>query len=148
MTWFCREKKDASTQVDCHDFPDRNGTLPTPVQDTNPFANMSINPYSDTEGLFPNPLLGCELMEGLQNPFLDKNEKLLLINTGETWIPLISSNPFFDYCVADASTYILNPSDDPMKNVPQSPMDYMTHCQEWVQKHREYHVKKLRSLSI
>ncbi|GBM02301.1 hypothetical protein AVEN_108838-1 [Araneus ventricosus] len=58
-----------------------------------------------------------------------------------------SSNSFYDDCVADG-TYILNPSDDPMKNVPQSPMDYKIHCQEWVQKHREYHTKKLRSFSI
>ncbi|GBM94077.1 hypothetical protein AVEN_252046-1 [Araneus ventricosus] len=52
------------------------------------------------------------------------------MSTGQSWIPLLSSNPFFDDCVADG-TYILNPSDDPMKNVPQSPMEYKIHCQEW-----------------
>ncbi|GBN87346.1 hypothetical protein AVEN_213431-1 [Araneus ventricosus] len=112
------------------------------------FSNMFIKPYSNTEGIFSNPFLGDGLMDAIKNPFLEKNEKLMLTSTGQSWIPLLSSNPFFDDCVADTSTYILNPSEDPMKNVPQSPMDYKTHCQEWVEKHREYHFKNLRSFSI
>ncbi|GBL91839.1 hypothetical protein AVEN_239752-1 [Araneus ventricosus] len=158
LPWFrSSKKKDASTQIDGTDFYVRNTIensesakekLQNTVVETNPFANMSSNPYADTDGLFPNPFLRGELMEDLQNPFLDKNEKLLLMNTGKSWIPLLSSNPFFNDCCADGSICILNPSDDPMKNVSQSPMDYNIHCQEWVQKHREYHVKKLRSFSI
>ncbi|GBL83877.1 hypothetical protein AVEN_100788-1 [Araneus ventricosus] len=149
LPWFRREKKkDASTQVNTDDFSDQNEMRKSPVMDTNPFANMSTNPYSNADGLLPNPFFGGELTEDLQNPFLNKDEKFLLMNTGESWIPLLSSNPFFHDCVADASTYILNPSDDPMKNVPQSPVDYKILCQEWVQNHRKYHVKKLRSFSI
>ncbi|GBL83917.1 hypothetical protein AVEN_100816-1 [Araneus ventricosus] len=149
LPWFRREKKkDASTQVNTDDFSDRNKMLLTPIQDTNPFSNMSINPFSNADGLFPNPFFDDEAMEDLQNPFLDKNEKLLLMNTGESWIPLLSSNPFFNDCLKNGTTSILNPSDDPIKNVPQSPMDSKILCQEWVLKHREYHVKNLRSFSI
>ncbi|GBN68816.1 hypothetical protein AVEN_136554-1 [Araneus ventricosus] len=147
--WFRREKKkDASTQVGKDDFFDRSEMLQTPVVDTNPFTNMSINPFSNADGLFPNPFLGSELMYEIKNPFLDKNEKFLLMNTGESWIPLLSSNPFFNDCLENGSISILNPFDDPLKNVPQSPMDYKIHCQEWVEKHRGYHVTNLRSFSF
>ncbi|GBN55210.1 hypothetical protein AVEN_246139-1 [Araneus ventricosus] len=158
LPWFRSvKKKDAATQADGIDFYDSNATensesanekCPNIYSVTNPFANMFINPYSNTEGLFPNPFLGDGLMDELKNPFLEKNEKLMLMSTGQSWIPLLSSNPFFDDCFADSSTYIQNPSEDPMKNVPQSRMDSKTHCQEWVEKHREYHFKHLRSFSI
>ncbi|GBO21479.1 hypothetical protein AVEN_265854-1 [Araneus ventricosus] len=147
--WFRRgEKKDVSTQVNTDNFSDRNEMLQTPVVDTNPFAKMSVNPYSKTDGLFPNPFFEDELMGDVKNPFLDKNEKLLLVNTGESWIPVLSSNPFFKDCLENGTISILNPADDPMKNVPQSPVHYKIHCKEWVEKHREYQVKKLRCFSI
>ncbi|GBN00662.1 hypothetical protein AVEN_32315-1 [Araneus ventricosus] len=147
--WFRRgKKKDASTKVNTDNFSDRNETLQTPVADTNTFANMSVNPYYKTDGLFPNPFFGGELMDEIKNPILGKSEKLLLMNIGESWIPVLSSNPFFNDCLENGSISILNPADDPMKNVPQSPMDYKIHCQKWVLKHREYQVKKLRSFSI
>ncbi|GBN27043.1 hypothetical protein AVEN_34219-1 [Araneus ventricosus] len=138
---------DASTQVNIDDFSDRTEMLQTPVQDVNPFANMSINPFFNADGVFPNPFLGDELTYDLKSPFLDKNEKLLL-NTGESWIPLLSLNPFFNDCLKNGTNSILNSSDDLMNNVPQSPMNYEIHCQEWVLKHRECHVKKLIYFSI
>ncbi|GBN19863.1 hypothetical protein AVEN_200690-1 [Araneus ventricosus] len=135
---FHLEKKDACTQVNGTDFYVRNATENSELANekwqntavaTNPFANMSINPCSNNDGLFPNPFFGGELLEDLQKPFLDKNEKLLLMNTGKSWIPLLSSSPFFNDGFEDGSICILNPSDDPMKNVPQPPMDYKIHCQ-------------------
>ncbi|GBN93636.1 hypothetical protein AVEN_40441-1 [Araneus ventricosus] len=135
LPWFHREtKKDACTQVNGTEFYVRNAIennsesanekWQNTAVETNPFANMSINPYSNTDGLFPTPFLGGELMEESQNPFVDKNEQLLLMNTGKSWIPLLPSNPFFNDCLEDGSICILNPYYDPKKNVPQSPVDY------------------------
>ncbi|GBN07437.1 hypothetical protein AVEN_215823-1 [Araneus ventricosus] len=77
LTRFRREKKkDASTQVGEDDFFDRSEKLQTPVIDTNPFANMSINPFSNAGGLFPSPFFGRELMDEIKNPFLDQKRKI------------------------------------------------------------------------
>ncbi|KAF8770554.1 hypothetical protein HNY73_018064 [Argiope bruennichi] len=135
------KKKDVTTQVANEDFFDGN-------MHNNPFANMTSNPYTLENGHFPNPFLDFEYVGGTKNPFLEKHQEMRLMKNGDTWTPLISSNPFFDECLADVNICIINRTEDTLECVPQNPIDCKSYCEKWVRDHRKYQVKKLRSFSM
>ncbi|GBN17722.1 hypothetical protein AVEN_221253-1 [Araneus ventricosus] len=119
--------------------------------DTNPFINMVDNPFANRDGSFAN-VFSSEYLNEPHNPFLSANENQVLFNTGESWIQLTSSNPFFkEYLnnpVEIDSAYILNLPENPLDNLPQGVTDYDIYCQEWVKEHRKFHLKNVRSFSI
>ncbi|GBL81710.1 hypothetical protein AVEN_93487-1 [Araneus ventricosus] len=121
---------------------------------TNPFLAMLENLDTQGDALSRNPFIiedACQL-HPYGNPFMDINDIASVLNTGEGSPALRATNPFSQDCsnnqIVDISIFFPNRFGDVFTDIPCASGDSDIYCKEWIEQHRKYFIKTVRSFSI
>ncbi|GBL89974.1 hypothetical protein AVEN_178384-1 [Araneus ventricosus] len=116
---------------------------------SNPFLEMIEN--LGGHGDEYNPFIietTCQQYQ-MENPFLGIIESATPLNNGESYPPLLPTNPFFKECVnnpfVDSSFNFPTVYEDEVTNTSFTPRESDTYFKEWIEQNRIYYIKTVQS---
>ncbi|GBL81695.1 hypothetical protein AVEN_93475-1 [Araneus ventricosus] len=120
--------------------------------ENNPFLHMLGSPGAHGNELVTNPFISKDAnqLHPSGNTFLEISATAAYFNSERTSLALLPTNPFLqDYSnnqIIDISIFFPNGFDHLFNGI--APTESDIYCKEWIEQHRKFFIKTVRSFSI